>query len=68
MYPLGSKVDVVYPAGQPQRARLRPELPDFWTQAGLLLVATMLGAGAGYFWWLLIRRRVARRRIVKAGA
>jgi hypothetical protein len=66
LYPLGSKVDVVFPRGQPNRARLRPELPDFWTQAGLLLIATVLGAGTGYSWWKLARRRAARRRVVKA--
>jgi len=66
MYPLGSKVDVVFPRGQPNRARLRPELPDFWTQAGLLLIATVLGAGTAHSWWKLARRRAARRRVVKA--
>jgi hypothetical protein len=66
IYPLGSKVDVVFPPGQPNRARLRPELPDFWTHAGLLLIATMLGAGTAYSWWKLARRRWARRRVVKA--
>lgn len=66
IYPLGSKVDVVFPRGQPNRARLRPELPDFWTQAGLLLIATVLGAGTGYSWWKLARRQSARRRVVKA--
>lgn len=72
LYPLGSKVDVIFPPGRPNRARLRPELPDFWTQAGLLFMATVLGAGSGYSWWKLIRRRAAqraaRRRVVKAGA
>ena len=66
IYPMGSKVDVVFPPGQPNRARLRPELPDFWTQAGILLMATVLGAGTGYSWWKLARRRWARRRVVKA--
>jgi hypothetical protein len=66
IYPLGSKVDVVFPPGQPNRARLRPELPDFWTQAGLLLIATVLGAGTAHSWWTLARRRAARRRVVKA--
>src|SRR5512137_2777989 len=65
LYPLGSKVDVVFPPGRPERARLRPELPDFWTQAGLLLIATMVGAGSGYTWWKLALRRRARRRVVK---
>lgn len=72
IYPLGSKVDVLFPRGRPDRARLRPELPDFWTQAGLLLIATVLGAGAGYSWWTLARRRWARRRgrqrVVNAGS
>ncbi len=65
LYPLGSKVDVVFPPGKPERARLRPELPDFWLQAGLLLVATMIGAGSGYTWWKLALRRRARRRVVR---
>ena len=65
LYALGSKVDVVFPPGKPERARLRPELPDVWTQAGLLLVATLVGAGSGYTWWKLVLRRIARRRVVK---
>jgi hypothetical protein len=64
LYPLGSKVEVVFPPGRPERARLRPELPDSWVQAGLLLVATVVGAGSGYTWWKLALRR-ARRRVVK---
>jgi hypothetical protein len=67
LYPLGTKVDVVFPPGRPERARLRPELPDFWVQAGLLLVATVVGAGSGYTWWKLVRRRHARRRVVRTG-
>jgi hypothetical protein len=66
LYPLGSKIEVVFPRGRPERARLRPELPDFWVQAGLLLVATLVGAGSGYTWWKLALSRVARRRVVKA--
>jgi hypothetical protein len=65
LYPLGSKVDVVFPPGEPERARLKPELPDFWAQAGLLLVATVVGAGSGYTWWKLARRWASRRRVVK---
>lgn len=61
-YPLGSKVDVVYPRGRPERARLRPELPDVWMQAGLLLAATLVGAGSGYTWWKLMIHRARRRR------
>jgi hypothetical protein len=71
LYPLGSKVDVVYPAGEPGRARLRPELPDFWSQAGLLLMATMLGAGTAYAWWKAVRKRAAQRtraRVVNAAS
>jgi hypothetical protein len=64
LYALGSKVDVVFPRDRPDRARLRPELPDFWVQAGLLLAATLLGAGSGYLWWKLLVRRAARRRVV----
>jgi hypothetical protein len=60
-YPTGSKVDVIYPRGRPARARLRPELPDFWTQAGLLLLSTFLGAGALYWWWTL-GRNVRRKK------
>jgi hypothetical protein len=65
LYPLGSKVKVVFPPGRPERARLGPELPDFWVQAGLLFVATVVGAGSGYTWWKLALRRAARRRVVK---
>ena len=65
LYPLGSKVEVVFPPGKPERARLRPELPDFWLQAGLLFVATVVGAGSGYLWWKLALGRAARRRVVK---
>jgi hypothetical protein len=65
LYPLGSKVEVVFPPGKPERARLRPELPDFWVQAGLLFIATLVGAGSGYTWWKLILRQSARRRVVK---
>ena len=65
LYPLGTKVEVVYPPGKPERARLGPELPDFWVQAGLLLVATLVGAGSGYTWWQLALRRRSRRRVVK---
>jgi hypothetical protein len=67
LYPLGSKVDVVFPPGRPERAQLGPELPDFFVQAGLLLVATMVGAGSGYTWWKLALKRAARRRVVKTG-
>ena len=66
IYPMGSKVDVVFPPGQPNRARLRPELPDFWTQAGLLFIATVLGAGTAHSWWTLARRRAAQRRVVNS--
>ena len=67
LYPLGSKVDVMFPPGRPERARLRPELPDFWLQAGILFAATLVGTGSGYTWWKLAVRRVRRRRrVVKA--
>ena len=66
LYPLGSKVDVVFPPGRPERARLKPELPDFWAQAGILFAATLVGAGSGYTWWKLAVRRARRRRVVKA--
>ena len=69
LYALGTKVDVVYPAGAPGRARLRPELPDFWSQAGLLLMATTLGAGTAYGWWKAAKKRaIRRRRVVSAGS
>lgn len=64
LYPVGTKVDVVYPAGAPSRAKLRPELPDFWSQAGVLLMATVLGAGTLWGWWRSARKRAARRRRV----
>jgi len=67
LYPLGSKVEVVFPPGKPERARLRPELPDFWVQAGLLFVATVVGSGSAYTWWKLALRQAARRRVVKQG-
>ena len=57
IYGIGSKVDVVFPPGRPHRAQLRPELPDFWTESGLMLVGTLLGVGAAYWWWKHIRRR-----------
>jgi hypothetical protein len=66
LYPLGTKVDVVFPPGRPERARLKPELPDFWVQAGILFAATLVGAGSGYTWWKLAVRRARRRRVVKA--
>jgi hypothetical protein len=61
-YPLGSRQAVVYPAGQPQKARIRAELPDFWTQAGLLLMGTVVGAGTARWWWSMARRRPRFRR------
>jgi hypothetical protein len=68
LYPVGTKVDVAYPAGKPGRAKLRPELPDFWSQAGLLLMATVLGVGTAYGWLNSAKKRVARRRRVVNGA
>jgi len=58
VYPLGSRVDVLYARGRPDGAKLKPELPDVWTEAGYLLIGTMLGAGAVHWWWKLARRRV----------
>ena len=66
LYPLGTKVDVVFPPGRPERARLKPELPDFWVQAGVLFAATLVGSGSAYTWWKLAVRRSRRRRVVKA--
>jgi hypothetical protein len=57
LYPAGSHVDVVFAPGRPEGAKLKPELPGFWTQAGYLLLGTMLGVGAAYWWWKLIGRR-----------
>jgi hypothetical protein len=68
LYPVGTKVDVLYPAGAPGLAKLRPELPDIWSQAGLLLMATVLGSGTLYGWWKSARKRAARRRRVVNGA
>jgi len=68
LYPVGTKVDVVYPAGAPGLATLRPELPDVWAQAGLLFMATVLGTGTVYGWWKSAKKRAARRRRVVIGA
>jgi hypothetical protein len=65
LYPTGSMVRVLFPRGHPERARLRPELPDAWFQAGLLLAATVVGAGSARLWWHLVRRRIGRQRIVR---
>jgi hypothetical protein len=62
-YVLGSTEVVVVPIGRPQDARIRAELPDFWTQAGLLLMATVIGAATVRWWWSMARRpRRFRRR------
>ncbi len=66
IYPVGSKVVVVYPRGRPERAQLRPELPDPWLQAGWLLAGTFLVGWAVYWWWLTVRRP-RRVRVVKGG-
>jgi hypothetical protein len=57
IYPVGSHLDVVFARGRPESAKLRAELPDFWIQAGFLLIGTVLGAAAVYWWWKLISRR-----------
>ena len=57
IYPVGSHVDIVYARGRPDGAKLKPELSGFWTQAGYLLIGTILGVGAVYWWWKLLRRR-----------
>lgn len=62
LYPIGSTQTVVFPAGQPRRAVLRTELPDFWTQIGLLLMGTLLGAWTVRWWWSMARRRLRFRR------
>jgi hypothetical protein len=66
LYPTGTKVDVVFPPGQPGRAQLRPELADFWTQASTLLMAVIMGAGTSYLWWKESRRRARRKRHERA--
>ena len=63
VYPLGSKQAVVVPVGRPADACIRAELPDFWTQTGLLLMGTVMGAGTVRWWWSMARRpRRFRRR------
>ena len=57
IYPLGSRIDVAYVPGRPADAKLKPELPDSWAQSLYLLMGTVLGSGAVYWWWKLIRRR-----------
>ena len=57
LYALASHVDVIYPAGRPQDARLKPELPRFYLQAGVLLLGTLFGAASIYWWWKLFGRR-----------
>jgi hypothetical protein len=56
VYPLESTQAVVVPAGRPADARIRAELPDFWTQAGLLLMGTVIGAATVRWWWSMARR------------
>ena len=60
VYPIGTTQVVVFPPGEPQRARLRAELPEFWAQAGMLLMGTVLAAGALRWWWRTARRRRPR--------
>jgi hypothetical protein len=62
LYPVGSKEVVLFPAGQPNLARLRAEVPEFWTQAGLLLMGTVVGAGTVRWWWRMSRTRQRFRR------
>ncbi len=57
VYPIGTKPDVAFPPGHPERARLRAELPSFWLQSGLLLVGVLIGAGAVWSWWRLSHGR-----------
>jgi hypothetical protein len=59
LYALASHVDVIYPRGRPQDARLKPELSSVYAQAWLLLLGTLVGSGAAYWWWKLFgpRRR-----------
>jgi len=57
LYALASHVEVIYPPGRPQTARLRPELPSVYLQAGMLFLGTLFGAASLYWWWKLFRRR-----------
>ena len=68
VYPLGSGQVVVYLSDRPEDARLRAELPDMWVQASLLLMGTIVGAGAIKWWWWLAKRRTRFRRRPPAAA
>jgi hypothetical protein len=68
LYPLGSTQVVVFMPDRPADARLMNELPDMWTQALLLLMATVIGAGAVKWWWWLAKRRPRFRRRPKPPA
>lgn len=62
LYPLGSTLTVLFLPGRPQQAWLRDEAPDVWSQAALLLMGTVVGAGAVRWWWWLAKRRPRFRR------
>jgi hypothetical protein len=62
LYATGSSVRVAYPVGQPGRAWIQAEAPDAWPQAGLLLMGTIVAAGAVQWWWWLAKRRPRFRR------
>ena len=68
LYPLGSAQVVVFMPDRPDDARLWDELPDMWAQALLLLMATVIGAGAVKWWWWLAKRRPRFRRRPKPPA
>ena len=67
LYPLGTKVDVVFPPGKPGGRRLRPELPDFWVAGRPALRGHGARGGSGV---QVVEAgdeaRPARRRVVKA--
>jgi hypothetical protein len=56
VYPLASSQVVVFYPDHPHDARLRAELPDIWSQAALLLMGSLIGAGTLRWWWWLARR------------
>lgn len=66
LYPTGSSVRVAYPNDHPERAWIQAEAPDAWAQAGLLLMGTIVAAGAVQWWWWLAKRRPRFRRRARA--
>jgi hypothetical protein len=52
LYPTGSQVTVVYPPGQPEKARLQPEISGFRGLFGPLMLVVFGGALIGTSWLL----------------